>query len=189
MPEKMTLEEVNRLERDEFVSRLGSVYESSPWVVERVWGSQPFGSFAGLHGAMVGVVDGASRERQMALIRVHPDLAGKAAVAGKLTPESKGEQTSAGLGRLTPEEYEAFSEMNYAYRERFGFPMIVCVREHTKESILQNAKSRLENSREEEVEIALGEIAKIARLRLQELVEADPEEASSEEGRDYDRDD
>ena len=175
MPEKMTLEEVNRLERDEFVSRLGSVYESSPWVVERVWGSQPFGSFAGLHGAMVGVVDGASRERQMALIRVHPDLAGKAAVAGTLTPESKGEQTSAGLDRLTPEEYEAFTEMNYSYRERFGFPMIVCVREHTKESILQNAESRLENSREEEVEIALGEIAKIARLRLQELVEADPE--------------
>ena len=175
MPEKMTLEEVNRLGRDEFVARLGSVFESSPWVAERAWGSRPFGSFAELYGAMAGVVSGASRERQMALIRAHPDLAGKAAVAGELTPESTGEQASAGLDRLTPEEYEAFTAMNRAYRERFGFPMIVCVREHTKESILQNAGGRLENSREEEVELALGEIAKIGRLRLQDLVEQEGE--------------
>ncbi len=171
MPERMTLEEVNGLGRDEFVSRLGSIFESSPWVAERAWESRPFDGLAELHGTMVGVVDEASRERQLALIRAHPDLAGKAAVAGELTPESKGEQASAGLDRLTPEEYEAFAGMNRAYLERFGFPMIVCVREHTKESILQNAESRLENSREEEVEIALGEIAKIARLRLQDLVE------------------
>jgi 2-oxo-4-hydroxy-4-carboxy-5-ureidoimidazoline decarboxylase len=170
VPEKMTLEEVNRLGRDEFASQLGSVFESSPWVAERAWESRPFGSFSKLHGAMVGAVDEASRERQLALIRAHPDLAGKAAVAGELTPESKGEQASAGLDRLTPEEYEAFIGINRAYRERFGFPMIVCVREHTKESILQNAEGRLENSGEEEAEIALGEIAKIARLRLQDLV-------------------
>jgi OHCU decarboxylase len=173
MPEKMTLEEVNRLGRGEFVARLGSVFESSPWVAERAWGSRPFGSFAELYGAMVEVVGGASRERRMALIRAHPDLAGKAAVAGELTPESSGEQASAGLDRLTPEEYEAFTAMNRAYRERFGFPMIVCIKEHTKESILQNAESRLEDSREEEVEIALGEIAKIARLRLKDLIEQD----------------
>ncbi len=171
MPEKLTLEEVNRLGREEFVARLGSVFESSPWVAQRAWGSRPFGSFAELYGAMVGGLSEASKERQMALIRAHPDLAGKAAVAGELTPESTGEQASAGLDRLTQEEYEAFTEMNRAYRERFGFPMIVCVREHTKESILQDAGSRLENSREQEVETALGEIAKIARLRLQDLVE------------------
>ena len=171
MPEKMTLEEVNRLGRERFVARLGPVFESSPWVAQRAWGSRPFRSFAELYGAMVGVVSGASVERQMALIRAHPDLAGRAAVSGELTRESSGEQASAGLDRLTPEEYEAFTELNRAYRERFGFPMIVCVREHTKESILQNAGSRLENSREEEVETALGEIAKIARLRLQDLVE------------------
>jgi OHCU decarboxylase len=171
VPEKMTLEDVNRLGRDEFVSRLGSVFESSPWVAERAWGARPFSTFWELYGAMVGAMDEASREQQMDLIQAHPDLAGKAAVAGDLTPESKGEQASAGLDRLTPEEYEAFTKMNRAYWERFGFPMIVCVKEHTKESILQNAGSRLENSREEEVEIALGEVAKIARLRLQDLVE------------------
>src|SRR3712207_2525810 len=113
----MTLEEVNRLGREEFVSRLGPVFEASPWVAEEAWGSRPFGSFSELHGAMVGAVDRASRERRMALIRAHPDLAGKAAVAGELTPESKGEQASAGLDRLTPEEYEAFTETNQTYRE------------------------------------------------------------------------
>ena len=173
MSEKMTLEEVNRFGREEFVSRLGSLFESSPWVAERAWGSRPFGSFSELHGAMVEAVDEASEKRRMDLIQAHPDLAGKAAVAGKLTPESRGEQASAGLDRLTPEEYKAFTRMNFDYRERFGFPMIVCVREHTKESILQNAESRLGNSQEQEVEVALGEIAKIARLRLMELVEAD----------------
>jgi 2-oxo-4-hydroxy-4-carboxy-5-ureidoimidazoline decarboxylase len=173
LPEKMTLEEVNGLNRDEFVSRFGSVFESSPWVAERAWGSWPFGGFSELYGAMVEAVDEAPEERRMDLIQAHPDLAGKAAVAGELTPESRGEQASAGLDRLTPEEYETFTRMNQTYRERFGFPMIVCVREHTKESILQNAESRLGNPWEEEVEVALGEIAKIARLRLQELVETD----------------
>ena len=172
----MTLEEVNRLGRSEFVSRFGSVFESSPWVAEEAWRERPFGSRSELHEAFVRAMYGAPRERQMDLIRAHPDLAGKAAVAGELTPESEGEQASAGLDSLTPEEYEAFTKMNAAYRERFGFPMIVCVREHTRESILQNARGRLENSREEEVEVALGEIAKIARLRLQDLVEADPAE-------------
>ena len=171
MPERLTLEGINRLGRDEFVARLGSVFEGSPWVAQRVWVSRPFGSFAELYGAMGGVVSEASMERQMALIRAHPDLAGKAAVAGELTPESTGEQASAGLDSLTQGEYEAFTEMNRTYRERFGFPMIVCVREHTKESILRNAGSRLQNSREQEVETALGEIAKIARLRLKDLVE------------------
>ncbi len=172
----MTLEEVNRLGRNEFVSRFGSVFESSPWAAEEAWRERPFGSRSELHEAFVRAVHRALRQKRMDLIRAHPDLAGKAAVAGDLTPESRGEQASAGLDRLTPEEYETFTEMNASYRERFGFPMIVCVREHTKESILQNAASRLGNSREEEVEVALGEIAKIARLRLQDLVEAGPGE-------------
>ena len=169
----MTLEEVNRLGREEFVSRFGPVFEGSPWVAERAWETRPFGNPSGLHVAMVEAVSEATNERQMALIRAHPDLAGKAAVAGGLTPESTREQASAGLDRLTPEEYEAFTRLNTGYREKFGFPMIVCVREHTKESILAQAGARMEHSREEEVGVALGEIAKIARLRLEDLVEAE----------------
>jgi 2-oxo-4-hydroxy-4-carboxy-5-ureidoimidazoline decarboxylase len=176
LPEKIGIEAVNDLDQRGFVAKFGGLYESSPWVAEEAWRERPFGGRSELHEAFVRAVHRAPRQKRMDLIRAHPDLAGKAAVAGDLTPESRGEQASAGLDRLTPEEYETFTEMNASYRERFGFPMIVCVREHTKESILQNAESRLENSREEEVEVTLGEIAKIARLRLHDLVEADPGE-------------
>jgi OHCU decarboxylase len=106
----------------------------------------------------------------MDLIRAHPDLAGKAAIAGELTAESAGEQASAGLDRLSPEEYEAFTAMNREYREKFGMPMIVCVREHDKDSILRTARERLANTPEEEKETALVEISKIAALRLADLV-------------------
>jgi 2-oxo-4-hydroxy-4-carboxy-5-ureidoimidazoline decarboxylase len=180
LPEKIGIEAVNDLDQRGFVAKFGGLYESSPWVAEEAWRERPFGGRSELHEAFVRAVHRAPRQKRMDLIRAHPDLAGKAAVAGDLTPESRGEQASAGLDRLTPEEYETFTEMNASYRERFGFPMIVCVREHTKESILQNARDRLENSREEEVEVALGEIAKIARLRLHDLVEAGPGEENRE---------
>jgi 2-oxo-4-hydroxy-4-carboxy-5-ureidoimidazoline decarboxylase len=111
----------------------------------------------------------APRERQLALIRAHPDLAGRAAIEGSLTESSQREQASAGLDRLTPDEYASFTRLNTAYRERFGFPFVVCVREHTKESILRVAAERLEHTRDEEVRVALEEVAKIARLRLEAL--------------------
>ena len=169
--ERITVEEASNLDREGFVAMFGSVFEGSPWVADEAWHARPFGSLSGLHGALVAAMYGARRERQLDLIRAHPDLAGKAAIAGGLTPESTREQTSAGLDRLTPAEYEAFTEMNRTYRRRFGFPMVVCVREHAKESILTNAAARLEHTPEQEVEIALSEISKIARLRLLDLVE------------------
>jgi OHCU decarboxylase len=181
LAEKLTVEQVNNADQREFVAKFGALYENSPWVAEEAWHGRPFDSLSELHGAFVRAMYDAPSERQMELIRAHPDLAGKAAVAGELTPESSREQASAGLDRLTPEEYEVFTAMNRAYQERFGIPMIVCVREHTKESILQNARSRLGNSRREEIDLALGEIAKIARLRLQELVQTDPGEAPTRE--------
>ena len=174
MQGKATIDEVNNLDESGFLSKFGSLYEHSPWVAEAAWRERPFDGFPALHEAFVRAMYDAPRERQLALILAHPDLAGRAAVAGELTPESTREQASAGLDRLTPEEYEAFTRLNTGYRERFGFPMIVCVREHTKESILAQAEARMEHSREQEIEVALGEIAKIARLRLQDLVETDP---------------
>jgi OHCU decarboxylase len=176
LPRKATIEEVNKLDQDEFVSMFGALYEHSPWVAEVAWRERPFGDFAELHEAFVRAMYEAPHERQLALIRAHPDLAGKAAVAGGLTPESEREQASAGLDRLTPEEYEDFHRLNSAYRDKFGFPFIVCAREHSKETILASAAARLGHSRPEEVETALGEIAKIAHLRLQDLVEPGPGE-------------
>ncbi len=170
-PKKMTVAEANRLDEDEFVEKFGPVFESSPHLARIAGLSRPFGSFEDLSRAFRGAMYAASREEQLLLILAHPDLAGKAAVAGELTAESAGEQSSAGLDQLSPEEYESFTRMNAAYREKFGIPMIVCVREHTKESILKSAEARLDNSHEEEFETALGEISKIADLRLRDLIE------------------
>jgi 2-oxo-4-hydroxy-4-carboxy-5-ureidoimidazoline decarboxylase len=154
--------------RAAFVARHGALFEHSPWVAEQAYDEGPFPDEEALLGALVGVVRRAPRERQLELIRAHPDLAGRAAIAGELTADSTREQASAGLDRLTPEEYERFTRVNAAYRERHGFPFVICAREHDKASILAAAAERLHHDTDTEVDVALGEIAKIARLRLEE---------------------
>ncbi len=166
----VTLHEINDLPRDRFVAALGSVFEHSPWIAAQAWHARPFRSVSDLHAALCNAMYGASAEQQIALIRAHPDLAGKAAIAGTLTPSSTREQASAGLDRLSPEEYATFTRLNQAYRDRFDFPFVICVREHTKDSILANFEARLRYDRNEEIQTALGEIAKIARLRLNDVV-------------------
>jgi OHCU decarboxylase len=166
----LTFELTNEISREEFVRRVGPVFEGSPWVAERASERRPFGDFGELRDALVDEMYQAGEDGRVALIRAHPDIAGKAALAGGLTPESAGEQSSAGLDRLSPKEYREFTRMNNEYRERFGLPMVVCVREHDKDSILRFARERLQNSHEEEIETALGEISKIATLRLRDLI-------------------
>ncbi len=151
---------------------LGGLFEHSPWVAEAAWRRRPFRTVAELEAALEAAMREAPRERQLGLIRAHPELAGREAARRTLTRESSSEQASAGLDRLTTEELEAVRRLNRSYRERFGFPLIVCVREHTKDSIIGWGVARLAHSREEEIDIALGEIAKIARLRLADLLEA-----------------
>ena len=164
------IDTVNALDRRAFVGRFGGLFEHSPWVAEQAWDARPFADRVALHRAMVDVVDRAPRERQLELIRAHPDLAGRAAITGELTDDSRREQASAGLDRLTPEEYERFTRTNAAYRERFGFPFVICAREHTPDSIIAAAERRLGAGPGEEEQTALSEIAKIARLRLADLV-------------------
>jgi OHCU decarboxylase len=142
------------------------VFEGSPWVAERAWAGRPFGSVEALYGAMVDAVERAPREVQMALIRAHPDLAANVS----LTDESEREQAAAGLDRLTPEQFDRITWLTAAYRARFGFPFIVCAREHTPDTIIASAERRTESGAEEEEQTALAEIAKIARLRLADLV-------------------
>jgi OHCU decarboxylase len=149
---------------------LGGLFEHSPWVAEAAWRRAPFRTVDELAAALEAAIHEAPHDRKLGLIRAHPELAGREAEEGTLTRESSHEQASAGLDRLTADELAALQGLNRAYRERFGFPMIVCVREHTKESFLTWGAERLEHSDEEEIEIALGEIAKIARLRLSDLV-------------------
>ena len=152
--------------RDAFVARFGSLYEHSPWVAERAW-RPAFADADELGAALRDAMYEASHEEQLALIRAHPDLGERVA---PLTDHSQREQAGAGLDQLSAAEYDRFMATNAAYREKFGIPFVVCVREHTKESILANADARLDNTPEQETATALGEIAKIARLRLEEAL-------------------
>jgi OHCU decarboxylase len=164
------MDAINGLERVAFVDRFGAVFEHSPWVAEAAWRDRPFADRDELYEALVAAMYAAPRDRKLALIRAHPDLAGRAAIEGTLTDSSTREQASAGLDRLSPQQYAAFTRANSAYRQRFGFPFVVCAREHTKESILRVAAERLENGEDEEIRVALEEIAKIARLRLEDML-------------------
>ena len=166
----VSLAEVNRMDEEEFVRVLGSLFEHSPWVARGAWRARPFESVADLHDALVESMREAPCERQLELIGAHPELGGREAERGELTVESTREQESAGLQRLPSDEAQALRRLNRVYREQFGFPLIVCAREHTPDSILAFGAARLANSREEEIEVALGEIGKIAGLRLRDVV-------------------
>ncbi len=163
----MTLEEVNALPRGAFVDAFGSIYEHSPWVAEAVEPERPFDDVQTLRSKMRATVESASKIEKLALLRAHPELAGKAAIDGTLTQASQEEQASAGLDRMLPEEFEALSDMNAAYNDRFGFPFIICVRLTTKTGILAALERRLNQSIEAEFETALSEVHKIAELRLE----------------------
>jgi 2-oxo-4-hydroxy-4-carboxy-5-ureidoimidazoline decarboxylase len=166
----MTLKQLNSLSREEFVRVIGPVFEHSPWIAEATWPKRPFANLENLHRALCETVHRAGEENQLALIRAHPDLVGRAALDGTLTPQSTSEQASAGLGKLTPQEIETFQKSNAAYREKFGFPFVICARLNKKEAILDGFRIRLNHSREEEIKTALAEISKIAELRLQDLI-------------------
>lgn len=154
-----------------FVKVLGGIFERSPWVAEEAAKKRPFTSLDTLHRAMVTAVEEADEQKQLNLIRAHPDLAGKAALEGDLTADSEREQAGAGLDRLSEAEYRRFHELNTAYRERFGFPFIIAVKGHDKKRILEAFAARLRHDEETEKERALAEIAKIARFRLAALIE------------------
>ncbi|MBT8090668.1 MAG: 2-oxo-4-hydroxy-4-carboxy-5-ureidoimidazoline decarboxylase [Gammaproteobacteria bacterium] len=155
------------MEVHDFIARYGGIYEHSPWVAERVAAlAADDHDPERLAVLMADCVDNASTEQQLALIRAHPDLAGRAQLASELTAESTSEQASAGLDRCSPEEFERFQTLNTAYREKFGFPFVMAVRGSDRAAILDAFAARLQHDRELEFETALVEIHKIARLRL-----------------------
>jgi 2-oxo-4-hydroxy-4-carboxy-5-ureidoimidazoline decarboxylase len=170
MNQNYTLASLNSCSADDFVRIIGPVFEHSPWIAEATWPKRPFTDLQALHRALCDTVQRAGEERQLALIRAHPDLVGRAALAGTLTPASTSEQASAGLDRLTSDEIVAFQKFNDAYRDKFGFPLVICARLNKKEAILNALPIRLEHARQEEIKTALEEIGKIAYLRLQEII-------------------
>jgi 2-oxo-4-hydroxy-4-carboxy-5-ureidoimidazoline decarboxylase len=162
-----SLSGLNQMTQVEFAEALGSVFEDTPAIAQQVWHQRPFKDRIELYQCMVDAVKSASSSEKLELIRAHPDLGSKA----KMAIASVQEQAGAGLDRLSPEEYDHFTALNQAYREKFDFPFIIAVKNHTKTSILEAFVHRLENPSATEIDQALSEIAQIAEFRLLELVQ------------------
>jgi len=162
----MKLNAVNRMDPASFVTAFGGVFENSPWVAQAACNARPFDSVAALHAAMVRVVNNAAPAQQLALLRAHPELAGREARAGEMTDASEVEQASAGLDRLTAAEMARIGDLNRAYGTKFGHPFIIAVRNHTKQGIFAAFERRLANDAATERGAALNEVFTITRLRL-----------------------
>jgi 2-oxo-4-hydroxy-4-carboxy-5-ureidoimidazoline decarboxylase len=169
-----SLSQLNALRDADFIAALADIYEHSPWVAQAASVQRPFATLAALHQAMTAAVLAAPLETKHTLIKAHPDLAGKAARAGKLTADSTQEQASVGLDRLSEQEFVRFHRLNDDYRAKFGIPFIVCVRRHSKDSILREFERRIAQDGADEFETALNEIFRIAALRLDQRVTTMP---------------
>ncbi|MHA1536480.1 MAG: 2-oxo-4-hydroxy-4-carboxy-5-ureidoimidazoline decarboxylase [Alphaproteobacteria bacterium] len=167
----MKLQTLNAMDLSEFLACLGGVFEHSPWVAQGAMAARPFETLEALHQAMLAAVRAAPRERKLALLRAHPELAGKLALAGELTQSSTTEQAAAGLDRCSAGELERFASLNQAYRAKFDFPFIMAVKGNSRAAILAEFEARLGNDPDSEFETALAQVAHIVWLRLQESIE------------------
>jgi len=163
---------INAMDRAAFVQKFGGIFENSPWVAEKTWEKRPFASLDEMHAAMVAVAKYAPATMQLALLQSHPDLAGKEAEAGTMTASSVAEQASAGLNALSHAEMLQISDLNAAYKKKFGFPFIIAVRMHTKEGILFEFSRRLQNDTQTEFANDLQNVYIITRLRLNKMLDA-----------------
>jgi 2-oxo-4-hydroxy-4-carboxy-5-ureidoimidazoline decarboxylase len=160
------LDYLNTCAPDAFAAALGEIFEHSPWVAEAAAASRPFPTVAALHDAMVAAVRAAPADRKLAFLRAHPELGSKLGRSPVLTEASRDEQGGLGLDRLSDEEFERFNRLNTLYREKFGFPFIICVGRHTRDSILRQFERRVGHQKDEEFDSAVNEIGLITRLRL-----------------------
>ena len=163
---------INAMDRAAFVQKFGGIFENSPWVADKAWEKRPFSSLDDMHAAMVAAAKYAPAAMQLALLQSHPDLAGKEAEAGSMTASSVAEQASAGLNALSHAEMARISDLNAAYKKKFGFPFIIAVRMHTKEGILFEFNRRLHNDTQTEFANDLQNVYIITRLRLNKLLDA-----------------
>ena len=164
----MTVGELNSLDQTGFIEAVGWIFEHSPWVAERAWAARPFENLDSLHAAMTEQVEHATFAERLALLRAHPDLGARA----RLSPASTGEQAGAGLDSLSPSEFEQLHRLKTAYRSRFGFPFLLAVKGSTKDDVLRALGTRIESSPEDEYREALRQVYRIARFRLEDVIES-----------------
>jgi 2-oxo-4-hydroxy-4-carboxy-5-ureidoimidazoline decarboxylase len=167
---RVPIEAVNRMTRDDFVKAFGDVAELSPWVAERAAAARPFSSRRTMIEAFLDAIFDAEPPQQLALVRAHPDLAGRAAVAGELMPDSRKEQADAGLDKLTREEFLRFTTLNETYRAKFGFPFILAVKGADKHRILRSFETRIDNDPEAELATAVRQVGNIVSFRIEDRV-------------------
>ena len=167
----MTLAELEALDRAGFVAALGGVFEHSPWIAERAFAARPFASVDALHRAMLHVVDSATRDEQLALIRAHPELAGRAMIRNEMTSDSTKEQSGAGLTNCSPDEYRRLVALNERYNAKFGFPFILAVRGYDRAGVIAEFARRVERDPDTEFDEALKQIARITKLRLDAMLQ------------------
>ncbi|MFF0922169.1 2-oxo-4-hydroxy-4-carboxy-5-ureidoimidazoline decarboxylase [Rhizobium leguminosarum] len=161
------------MSREDFVSRFGGVFEHSPFIAERAYDAghvtEPLMA-SGVHAALVAVFRVASPQERLGVLSAHPDLAGRLAIAGELTEDSRKEQSGAGLDRLSAAEHARFTELNSAYVEKFGFPFIIAVKGLGKGDILAAFETRIGNGKDEEFATATAQVERIALLRLTSML-------------------
>lgn len=165
----MKIHELNTKPTSQFLELIGGALEGELWLAKRIIKHRPFETVASLFSAFEKVINDATEQEKVRLIASHPDLA--PAVDTKLSKSSTHEQASAGLNKLSPQEYETFNRLNTQYHQQFGFPFVICARENTKSSILEKFESRLSNPRSREIEMGIAEILKIIHLRLIDLID------------------
>jgi 2-oxo-4-hydroxy-4-carboxy-5-ureidoimidazoline decarboxylase len=170
----ISLAEVNAMAAPDFIARFGDVAEYAPWVAERAETRRPFASIEAMIAAFQAVIREAPEAERLRLVRAHPDLAGRAAIAGDLAEASRKEQAGAGLDRLTPEEFARFTDLNCRYRSRFGIPFIFAVKGATKHQILASFAERLGNDPDTEYATALDQVCRIVGFRIADRVSPQP---------------
>jgi 2-oxo-4-hydroxy-4-carboxy-5-ureidoimidazoline decarboxylase len=166
----MEFSALNDFEQAAFTDALAGIFEHSPWIPFEIWPARPFSSVEDLHDKLCAILQASSQEKKLDLIRAHPDLAGKLAVSGELTDFSTAEQQSAQLDKLTIDQFERVSNLNNTYKDKFHFPFIICVKEHTQDSIFEHFEERVNNDVDTEMNAALFQICRIAWHRLNDLI-------------------
>ncbi|MBI3525901.1 MAG: 2-oxo-4-hydroxy-4-carboxy-5-ureidoimidazoline decarboxylase [Betaproteobacteria bacterium] len=170
MPDCLSTTALNALDQPAFTASLADIYEHSPWIPERCWTQRPFVNREALQQALAQTLEAASDAEKLGLILAHPELAGKAAVRGELSSDSRREQAGVGLDQCSQEEFAIIRRLNDEYRDKFGFPFIVAVKGLSRADIIAAMEQRITRSRTQEFAAALAQIQHIAAFRLADKI-------------------